>query len=150
MSGTYISAALRRDVIERAENCCEYCSVSQEDVFFSFEIDHIIAEKHGGETVSVNLCLSCPDCNAFKGSDLASIDYAGGSVIARLFNPRRDDWDAHFTFNPVTAQIEGRTPEGRVTVSLLRLNDPDRIIDRKLLINAGRYPCQRLRSRWQG
>jgi hypothetical protein len=48
MSVTYISPQLRRAVIERAGNCCEYCRISQDDQFFAFEIDHIIAEKHGG------------------------------------------------------------------------------------------------------
>ncbi|MEO0564631.1 MAG: HNH endonuclease signature motif containing protein, partial [Chloroflexota bacterium] len=56
MSTTYISASLRREVIQRARNCCEYCLISQDDMLFSFEIDHIIAEKHGGPTISENLC----------------------------------------------------------------------------------------------
>ena len=72
---SYVSAQLRREVTDRAGNCCEYCRISQEDQFFAFEIDHIIAEKHGGPTVGDNLCLSCPECNAFKGSDIASIDW---------------------------------------------------------------------------
>ena len=46
---TYISDALRRLVIERAQHCCEYCLLSDEDSFLPFEIDHIIAEKHGGQ-----------------------------------------------------------------------------------------------------
>ncbi len=52
---SYISAQLRREVIERAKNRCEYCGISQEDQFFVFEIDHIIAEKHGGQSVLDNL-----------------------------------------------------------------------------------------------
>jgi hypothetical protein len=36
---SYVSAQLRREVIERAGNCCEYCRISQEDQFFAFEID---------------------------------------------------------------------------------------------------------------
>lgn len=43
---SYVNAALRRSVIERAENCCEYCLVSREDRQLPYEIDHIIAEKH--------------------------------------------------------------------------------------------------------
>ena len=78
MSVTYISPQLRRTVIERASEWCEYCHISQADQFFAFEIDHIIAEKHGGQTLIDNLCLSCPDCNAFKGSDIASIDWGSG------------------------------------------------------------------------
>jgi 5-methylcytosine-specific restriction endonuclease McrA len=88
MSTTYISADLRREVTTRASNCCEYCHISQEDQFFSFEIDHIISEKHGGATTSDNLCLSCPDCNAYKGSDIASVDCEDGETITGLFHPR--------------------------------------------------------------
>lgn len=46
MSSIYISIALRNEVIDRAGNCCEYCQLSQEDRFFTFQIDHVIAEKH--------------------------------------------------------------------------------------------------------
>jgi len=81
MSITYISPQLRRAVTERAGDCCEYCRISQSDQFFVFEIDHIIAEKHGGQTLSENLCLSCPDCNAFKGSDIASIDWQAEAAL---------------------------------------------------------------------
>ena len=87
--------------------------------------------------------MSCPDCNAFKGSDLASIDYAHDKAIVRLFNPRQDDWDTHFHLDTGTARIEGLTPQGRVTAFLLRINDADRVMDRKLLLAANRYPCKK-------
>jgi hypothetical protein len=45
---TYISAALRRLVIERASGCCEYCRMQVADRLLPFEVDHVIAEKHGG------------------------------------------------------------------------------------------------------
>jgi len=135
---TYISAALRREVIARAGNCCEYCRLSQEDRFWRFPIDHVIAEKHGGETSSHNLCLSCLECNTFKGSDIGSEDPKTGH-LTRLFNPRQQKWDEHFQFDG--AFIEGLSPEGRVTVFLLRLNQPERVEDRGELLSVGRYPC---------
>lgn len=141
MSAGYVSAQLRRAVMVRAGHCCEYCRISQEDQFFAFEIDHVIAEKHGGETHLDNLCLSCPDCNAFKGSDIASLDREVGSELTPLYNPRQDRWDEHFHFDAATGRVEARTPIGRVTVFLLRLNDSDRMMDRKLLADAQRYPC---------
>ncbi len=52
---SYIDAALRRSVVARAGNCCEYCRIDQEENPFSFQIEHIVAEKHGGETVADNL-----------------------------------------------------------------------------------------------
>lgn len=134
---TYIPVEVRRAVVARAGNYCEYCRVSQEDVFFRFEADHIISEKHGGETTSDNLCLSCPDCNAYKGSDIASADPETGKATF-LFRPRHQIWSEHFRLN--VAIIEPLTPEGRVTVFLLRLNRADRIADRAELIEFGRYP----------
>jgi len=141
MSAGYVSVQLRRAVIVRAGNCCEYCRISQEDQFFAFAIDHIIAEKHGGETHLDNLCLSCPDCNAFKGSDIASLDREVDGALTPLYNPRQDNWDDHFRLDAATGSVKARTPIGRVTVFLLRLNDPDRMMDRKLLVDAQRYPC---------
>jgi 5-methylcytosine-specific restriction endonuclease McrA len=71
---SYVSASLRRLVIERAENRCEYCRFPQAASLFAFEIEHIIAEKHDGATESENLALFCPCCNRFKGSDIGLID----------------------------------------------------------------------------
>lgn len=51
MSVTYIPAALRRLVVNRADRRCEYCFLPAEVAFFPHEVDHVIAEKHGGVTV---------------------------------------------------------------------------------------------------
>lgn len=135
---TYIDAALRRLVIERAGNCCEYCLLDQEDSPFSFHIEHIVAEKHGGETEADNLCLSCPECNAFKGSDLGSIDRQTG-LLTPLFHPRVHTWAAHFRLDDV--EIVPLTAEACVTVFLLRLNSSERLAERTLLLKLHRYPC---------
>lgn len=71
---SYISQTLRKEVIERAKSCCEYCLVHQEDSLYTHEVDHIIPEKHRGDTVLDNLCLACFECNRFKGSDFGSFD----------------------------------------------------------------------------
>jgi hypothetical protein len=55
-----------------------------------------------------------------------------------LFNPRMQNWDDHFELSG--AQIIGRTAIGRATVSLLRLNDDERLSYRQSLIDAERYP----------
>jgi hypothetical protein len=139
---TYVSTSMRREVIKRAGNCCEYCLVNQEDRSLPYELDHIIAEKHGGETTLDNLCWSCYICNGYKGSDIASIDWDDSGQVAPLFNPRRQIWNEHFQFNVVTARIEPLTPEGRVTVFLLRLNSDEHVISRRLLVQLRRFPCQ--------
>lgn len=139
----YIPVALRRAVITRAGNCCEYCLLSQEDIFFSFEIDHIISQKHGGETKLANLCLSCPDCNRYKGSDIGSIDRETG-VFTPLFNPRVQTWSDHFRLDNFV--IEPLTSVGRVTERVLRLNLLERIQDRKFYADS-HYPCRPIADR---
>src|SRR3989304_7401236 len=125
MSATYINAALRREVIERAGGCCEYCLSDTEDRAIDFAVDHVIAEKHGGPTQSENLCLSCYWCNSYKGSDLSSVDWEADSAIIPLYNPRQQVWDEHFQLDGV--RIIPQTAAGRVTVYLLQLNAPERI-----------------------
>lgn len=134
MSKTYIPAALRQFVYERANGCCEYCLIPEVATLAPHEIDHIISEKHGGLTEAGNLALSCVLCNKYKGSDLASVDPDTGEIV-RLYHPRKDDWHRHFLIE--NAQFAPLTPIGRVTVRLLQLNHPTRIEERKLLIEAG-------------
>lgn len=69
---TCIPAEIRRAVRERAKGCCEYCRIPEPYTFMTHEVDHIYAEKHGGETLEANLCLSCWICNRHKGTDLTS------------------------------------------------------------------------------
>lgn len=137
MSKTYIPASLRRLIHRRAQGRCEYCLVSQEVALLPFEIEHVIAEKHGGETSADNLALACFLCNRYKGSDIASID-PQSRLLAALFNPRFDTWSEHFQLDD--GKLAPLTAVGRVTVSILQLNLPDRIDTRRQLIQAGLYP----------
>ena|SRR5437667_5526874 len=131
------SAKQRRRVIERAANACEYCLIHQVLSASSHQVDHVVAEKHGGRTTLRNLALSCMPCNLRKGSDIASIDPKTGH-LAQLYNPRTMDWRDHFTLDG--PRIIGTTPEGRTTVEFLQLNRFERLLERSELIEAGRYP----------
>lgn len=140
MSKTYISVALRRQVYERAKGCCEYCLIPDLATFAPHEIDHIIAEKHGGRTEAENLALSCSLCNKYKGSDLASIDLETGEIVP-LYHPRQDLW--HKNFQLEDAGIVPLTAKGRVTIQLLQLNRSDRVEERQLLLQTGMlFPSQ--------
>ena len=141
MSDTYISAGLRRLILERANGCCEYCRADTDSHAIDAAIDHIIAEKHGGKTIAGNLCLSCFWCNSFKGSDISSVDWRNDATIVPLFNPRNQDWNEHFEIRHL--KIVPLTATGRVTVFLLRMNASERIKERRLLIELEVYPCQR-------
>jgi len=134
---TYIPAALRQFIIERAMGRCEYCLYPQEMSFLSFEVEHIISEKHGGTTMADNLALACPYCNRFKGTDIGSLDPQTGQLTS-FFNPRIQQWGEHFRLED--AQIVPLTPEGRVTMIILQLNHLDRIWERQRLMQVGKYP----------
>ena len=134
----FISARLRQQVIERARGRCEYCLLHSDDAnYFPHEIDHIIAEQHGGLTIPENLALSCFFCNHHKGPNIASIDPQTKKVVT-LFNPRTQQWNRHFRLNG--PHINPFTINGRVTVFLLQLNDSKRIDERLALMTIGHYP----------
>jgi hypothetical protein len=131
-----MKAALIRLVWRRAKSCCEYCQMPQECDRTPFEIDHIIADKHKGPTVASNLCLICFYCNSFKGSDISSLD-AITRKLTPLFNPRRHKWSRHFRWEG--PYLVGRTAIGRVTIELLKINDPFRVELRDELIEEGLF-----------
>ena len=135
MSYTYVAADLRRSVVERAGGRCEYCLIPDRATFAALQIDHIVAEKHGGTTASENLALACALCNKCKSSDIAAIDPVSGEIVA-LYNPRLATWQTHFELRP-DGRILGKTPEGRATARLLRFEDTYRVEERRLLIEAG-------------
>lgn len=133
-----ISAALRREVRQRARGRCEYCLLAEDDAFFPHEPDHVVADKHGGANDATNLALSCLECNRHKGSDIASIDPDTGALVA-LFHPRSDVWTAHFQ-SAADGRIVALTPTGRVTATLLRFNAPARVEVRRELAALDRWP----------
>ena len=100
-------------------------------------MDHIRSLKHGGRAELGNLALACLPCNRNKGTDLGSIPTGSNQIVA-FFDPRRDDWDRHFSLTS-EARIEPLSAIGEVTVKILRFNDTERVIERKALLELGRY-----------
>ncbi len=129
--------ALARLVRERARGCCEYCRLPEQFSSIPFELDHIIAEQHGGRTIAGNLALACFADNHHKGPNLAGIDPKTGRKVW-LFNPRRQKWDRHFRWNG--AVLFGRTPIGRATIAVLQINAPHRVAQRAALLAEGVFP----------
>ena len=132
-----ISASLRKLVRERAQDRCEYCLMPQSFSAFEHEPDHIIPVQHGGDTTAENLALACLHCNRRKGPNVGSFDPKTGVLVA-FYNPRTHDWDTHFTLKG--GVIRPLTPEARVTVKILQLNQEQQIEERVRLIALGMYP----------
>jgi hypothetical protein len=131
---------LRERVWIRANSCCEYCGMPQEFAEATHEVDHVIAEKHGGQTAFANLALACFHCNNHKGPNIAGLDPESG-VLSRLFHPRTDVWSEHFQW--AGAVLTGTSVIGRATVRVLEINVPHRVLHRQALIEEGVFPARR-------
>ena len=128
---------LEAQVWERARSRCEYCLLPARYTEAPFQIDHIIAKKHGGETIAANLALSCYFCNSYKGPNIASLDPDSGRLV-RLFHPRKDRWTDHFAWEgPI---LLGQTAIARATILVLWINHPLVVEMRRLLIAEGVFP----------
>lgn len=129
---------LRAQVRERAGRRCEYCRIHEhDDPFFTFPVDHVVAQQHGGSTTADNLCFSCFRCNVHKGPNLTSVDPLTAATV-RLFHPRRDVWEKHFHWEG--SILAGDTPIGRATIRCLAINHPDAVLLRELLLADGQRP----------
>jgi hypothetical protein len=134
-----MNASLVNLVWVRAGGFCEYCLIPKIHYPLPFEIDHIIAQQHGGKTLASNLALACFADNHHKGPNLAGID-PRTRRRAWLFHPRRQKWGRHFRWDgPV---LVGRTAVGRATVAVLAMNLPHRVRHREQLMAEGVYPVE--------
>ena len=132
-----MDAAVRELVRSRAGNSCEYCLLKQEHLpFASFQVEHIIPRKHGGDDDPTNLALACGRCNSHKGANLTGIDPETGE-ITMLFNPRQHSWEEHFRLSGVI--IVGLSPVGRTTVRVLNMNEERRVRLRAVLRRYGQF-----------
>jgi hypothetical protein len=86
-----------------------------------------------------NLTTACPMCNSHKADRMEAED-PESQMKTRLFNPRQDEWDAHFEWVESGTVIRGRTPVGRATVAALCMNHPDMVSARRLWVLAGWHP----------
>jgi hypothetical protein len=107
----------------------------EDDPFYVFPIDHVIAGQHDGPTIASNLALSCLRCNLHKGPNIAGRDPLT-KKLTPLFHPRRHK--RGLSLSICRAHIVGLTAIGRTTVKVLAMNHPDVVALRKALINERR------------
>lgn len=90
-----IPAELRKMVVSRASDHCEYCGLAQVGQEAAFHIDHVIPRVDNGPTTESNLALACVSCSLRKGAKRTAIDPDSGLQVP-LFNPRTQIWAEHF------------------------------------------------------
>jgi hypothetical protein len=141
MPRDYIHEPLRRNVIQRADNRCEYCGLSQEGQEATFHVDHILPLAAGGKTEAENLALACVSCSLRKGARHLIVDPETGTAV-RIFNPRANRFETHFARRE--ARISGITAVGRATVAALGFNQPLTLAARDAQRRLKRYPPSNL------
>jgi hypothetical protein len=130
-----MDAELLHLVWQRAARCCEDCRVPADIALLPFQIDHLMAAKHGGLSTAEHLALRCERWHSHKGPNIAG-DLEGRPIP--LCNPRTDRWADHFAWDgPV---LVGKTPIGTVTIAVLAMNLPYRVARRAALIEEGLFP----------
>ena len=101
---------------------------------YSYQVDHVIPEKHLGSSEINNLAWACFKCNNAKSTDISSYDAETGTLTP-LYSARTQMWNEHFEI--LEGVIIGKTPIGRVTSRILEMNSPQQIGDRRSLIEDG-------------
>lgn len=141
MTRKYIPAELRRLVVERARNYCEYCRYPGRYAPQTPPVDHIIPREAGGLTIAENLAQSCQGCNGHKATKTAAPDPVTGLLVP-LYDPRQQRWNEHFAWSEDFLRITGLTPVGRATVEALQLNREGLLNMRRVLYIVGEHPPQ--------
>lgn len=139
MSYTSVPVAWRRTIEELAKHQCEYCQTQSILLGMPLQIDHIIPQMDGGATELDNLCLACPRCNQYKGSQTTGWDDVAQTDVS-LFHPRQQKWPEHFQWSADGLWLEGQTAIGRVTITTLQMNNSFILRARQLWVDWKYHP----------
>lgn len=139
----YVPENLRRQVRERFNNICAYCQTAELLSVSIFEIDHIIPISADGSTSFENLCLACSTCNRYKGIHQQAIDPLTNQTVP-LFHPNQQKWDDHFSWSESKTKIIGRSPTGRATIELLKMNRPQLVFLRDIWASIDKHPPENI------
>jgi hypothetical protein len=139
MAREAIPRPLRRQVRDRADNCCEYCRHPADYSCAPFVCEHVLLRARGAGSTLAELAWACPACNGHKYAKTQARDVLTGRTVP-LFNPRRQRWSSHFAWTKDFLHIEGRTSTGRATATALHLNSPALVNLRRVLRAAGEHP----------
>ncbi|NEP48682.1 MAG: HNH endonuclease [Moorea sp. SIO3C2] len=139
MSEKSIKAKHRQAVESRAQGCCEYCRSQARFATQSFSIEHIQPLSRGGKSELDNLALACQGCNNHKYTKTEGLDPVSNDIVP-LYNPRKQKWLDHFTWNDDYTLVIGLTTIGRATVEVLQLNRQGLVNLRRVLYAMGEHP----------
>ena len=136
---TYLSAELRRQLVEADDHHCAYCQTTAANTGQPMVVDHIIPEAQGGQTTFHNLCFACRRCNEFKGPTTRIHDPLTGELVP-IFHPRQHAWTERFTWDAAGIRLLGLTAIGRATIIALNINNEVIVDARCRWVGVGWHP----------
>jgi 5-methylcytosine-specific restriction endonuclease McrA len=139
MPSEYVPVSLKKFVFDRAKGNCEYCRSQSRFAVDPLVMEHTYPVSRGGLTTAENLALSCQTCNNCKYTKTTALDSITNTIVP-LFNPRKMQWNDHFTWTPDTTKMVGLTPIGRATIELLDTNRDSVVNMRRVLALMGYHP----------
>ncbi len=139
MPRRYIRKEEKKQIAKRADFRCEYCLIPDAYAVQAFVNEHIDPVSNGGVTELINLAYACGGCNGHKHEQTEGKDPDTGQT-SPIFNPRKQKWSEHFEWSEDKLQVIGKTPTGRVTVILLKMNRTGLVNLRKLLLMIKEHP----------
>jgi hypothetical protein len=138
----YLSAELRRQLLDADDRRCAYCQTTESNSGHPMVVDHICPRSKGGQIEFDNLCFACHRCNEFKGPT-TELEGPLTSEVTPLFHPRRQAWSGHFAWDAPGTRIIGLTAVGRVTVIALNMNNEVIVDARRNWVSVGWHPPAR-------
>jgi HNH endonuclease len=139
MVSPYISVELRNRIRTHDRNRCCYCLTTESNSGIRMTFDHFWPRTKDGKTSFENLCLACRSCNESKSNKTEAVDSITGKTVS-LFNPRLQDWPTHFEWGTDGTEILGKTEIGRVTIEVLKMNNPAIVAARRRWVSVGWHP----------
>jgi 5-methylcytosine-specific restriction endonuclease McrA len=134
-----ISAKAWRQIQQAFKWQCGYCRMPAVYLPQGLQKEHIIPRSFEGPDAVRNICPACPNCNSHKTNKILGIDPESGEEVP-LFKPRQQKWTEHFEWDKTGTKIVGRTKVGRATVAVLKMNLPDIVAWRSIIVGIGGYP----------
>ena len=117
-----MNAEERREAVRRSyDYSCGYCSVREEEVGSTLEIDHFQPRSVSGSNELSNLVYCCTTCNRFKGDFWRADDPS--TTTRRLLHPKQDNLAIHIRTEK-DGQLTGLTKIGAFHIQRLKLNRP--------------------------
>lgn len=111
---------------EQRYTCVYCCNINPTNHGSSWHIEHIIPKEINQQLMfeSENLCLSCPDCNQYKGNKkvlVGDLVYSRNSEDFIIIHPHYDEYNNHILRVGMMYLPKNGSEKGKNTIRICKL-----------------------------